>query len=111
MNTLIYFLFGYLVVQTICLIWFYSPLRTSIGQLFISSEIYTNEEVETWLLLKSPLFGKLLSCYICFSFWTSLFAGVAAWLIFGFGVHAPIITSLSYPSICYLYKATVDKSS
>jgi hypothetical protein len=110
MNTLLLFLLGYIIVQTICLIWFYSPLRTTLGQIFINRHIFSNDEVETWLLLKFPIIGKLLSCYICFSFWSSVLIGILGIFLLNIAMYTPVITALSYPSICYFYKSIVDRS-
>lgn len=102
---------GYLITQTIILIWFYSPLRITIGQLFIDKTIYMTDHFETHLLMISPFLGKLLSCYICFSFWTSIIIGAAGLFIcYDVPLYAPLLTGFTYPCICYLYKSIVDKS-
>lgn len=105
------YIFGYLIVQTILVIWFYSPLRISIGQLFFDKNMYMTDHFETHVLALNPLLGKLLSCYICFSFWTSLFIGsVGSFFLYGMNFVIPIITALTYPSLCYLYKSIVERS-
>lgn len=105
------YLFGYLVVQTILVIWFYSPLRITIGQLFFDKNMYTTDHFETYILSISLFLGKLLSCYICFSFWVSVIIGcVGSLLLYDMKVIVPFITALTYPSICYFYKSIIDKS-
>ncbi len=109
MNMFIYYIVGLLIVQTICMIWFYSPIRITLGQIFFNSRITSTEEFETYMLLKSMLFGKLLSCYICFSFWTSLFTGITFFILFFLPVWWVLLCPLTYPSLCFIYKLVTDK--
>lgn len=105
------FILGYLIVQTILVIWFYSPLRITIGQLFFDKKIYTTDQFETYVLTINLNLGKLLSCYVCFSFWTSLITGcIGAIFVYNMQFIVPVITCLTYPAICYLYKSIVDRS-
>ena len=105
------YVFGYLVVQTILVIWFYSPMRISIGQLLFDKNMYMTDHFETHVLSISPFLGKLLSCYICFSFWTSLIVGsIGSFFMYDMEIIIPVVTALTYPSICYLYKSIVDRS-
>lgn len=105
-----YYTTGLLVTLTYLLIWFYSPLKTTIGQIFINKNISNNEDFETALLFKSPLLGKLLGCYICSSFWLSLVVGIIFWGLFDLPNYFPILTWFTYPCIAYLYKTIVDKN-
>lgn len=98
----------YLIVQTICVIWFYSPFRVSLGQLLFDKSIKDTEQFELLLLIKTPLLGKLLSCYICFSFWTSLIVGLIAMVFLSLPIWFPFLCGLTYPSLCYLYKSIVE---
>jgi len=110
-SSYIYYFEGLLITWTILLIWFYSPLKVTLGQLFIDKNLYSNDQVETAMLIKNKWLGKLLSCYICFSFWTSLLVG----LFFVKTTEVPwyfsLLTWFTYPSLCYLYKAIIDKKS
>lgn len=110
MEFLIFYILGLLLTLNACLIWFYSPLKVTLGQLFFNKDIYTHEEFETYLLISWPVLGKLLSCYICFSFWCSVVLG----LIGVFAVHMPCIalvfTAGTYPALAYLYKTVIDRS-
>lgn len=109
-NFLILYFFGYLVVQTILVIWFYSPFRISLGQILFDKDMYTHDQFETHLLIKSEMLGKLLSCYICFSFWTSLLVGILPTLIGLVSWYFPAVTVMTYPAICYLYYSLTNKS-
>jgi len=100
---------GLFVTWTVLLIWFYSPIKVTLGQLFIDKNLYSNDQVETALMLKNIWLGKLLSCYICFSFWTSLIVGSVFYKIFDLPGYFPFLTWFTYPSLCYLYKSIIDK--
>jgi len=110
-NNIIYYIQGLFVTWTILLIWFYSPLKVTLGQLLIDKNLYSNDQVETALLIKFPFLGKLLSCYICFSFWTSLIVGIILYKLFDLPGYFPFLAWFTYPSLCYLYKAIIDKRS
>lgn len=103
------FIIGWLVVQTICVIWFYSPFRLSISPILFNTVIYSFDEFETLILLKYPVLGKLLSCYICFSFWASFIVGSFGSFLIGVSLWFGVLAAFTYPAICYLYKSIVDK--
>lgn len=107
---ILYYISGLGITLTLLLIWFYSPFKSSIGYLFLSKSISSNEDFETALLLKSPFLGKLLGCFICSSFWCSLVIGVLFWSVFDLPNYLPLLTWLTYPSIAYLYKSIIDKN-
>jgi hypothetical protein len=110
MIELLTYILGYLITQTLCVIWFFSPFRGSLGYLFLSKQIKSPEDFETLILFKSPIMGKLLSCYICFSFWCSLFVGIILCCITSLPLIFALLAPLTYPCICYLYKQIVSKS-
>lgn len=103
------YLQGLLVTLTGLLIWFYSPLKVTLGQLFIDKNLYSNDQVETAIMIYNKWLGKLLSCYICFSWWTSLAVGSAFTLIYNLHWSHIFLSWFTYPSLCYLYKAIIDK--
>lgn len=104
-----YYLKGLLTTWTVLLIWFYSPLKVTLGQLFINKNLYTDDQVETAIMIKNKWLGKLLSCYICFSFWTSLVVGGFIKLYNHLDWSFVFLAWFTYPSLCYLYKALIDK--
>ena len=103
------YLIGLAATLTILVIWFYSPLKITLGQLFIDKNLYSLDQVETAVLIKNKWIGKLISCYICFSFWTSLFVGLILYKALDLPWYFPILTWFTYPSIAYLYKSLVEK--
>jgi len=100
---------GLLITWTILLIWFYSPLKVTLGQLFLHKNLYTDDQVETAIMIKNKWLGKLLSCYICFSFWTSLLVGLFFKFESGLSWKFVSLAWFTYPSLCYLYKTFIDK--
>lgn len=100
---------GLLITWTILLIWFYSPLKVTLGQLFIHKNLYTDDQVETAIMIKNIWLGKLLSCYICFSFWTSLLVGLLFKILDNLSWSFVALCWFTYPSLCYLYKRIIDK--
>ena len=100
---------GLLTTLSTLLLWFYSPLKVTLGQLFINKNLYSADQVETAVMIKSPWLGKLISCYICCSFWISLFVGIILTLAQGLPGYFPLLTFFTYPCIAYLYKHVIDK--
>lgn len=105
----IYYATGLLTTLSILLLWFYSPLQITLGQIFLHKNLYSLDQVNTALMLRNKFLAKLTSCYICFSFWTSLAVG----LVFTFFFDAPnyfsLLTFFTYPCIAYYYKTLIDR--
>ena len=109
MNFILLYFLGLLFTCNACLIWFYSPLKITLGQIFFDKDRYTNEQFETRLLIRNAFLGKLLTCYICFSFWSSLIVGIVFVVLNLAPFWFIVITAGTYPCLCYLYKIIVDK--
>jgi len=107
----ILFFLGYFITQTLLLIWFYSPLKITLGQLFIDKNLYSIDQVETAVMIKNKWLGELISCYICCSFWSSLLVSVLLKKIFSLPLFFVFLAWFSYPCICYLYKLVIKKLS
>lgn len=106
---IVQYLIGLGILTTSLLIWFYSPLRTTIGQLFFDKNIFSNDQFETALLIKSPFLGKLFGCYICLSFWLSLLIGIGLTIFFKIHISFIPLAWFTYPGLAYVYKAIIDK--
>lgn len=102
------YIIGLGITQTLLLIWFFSPLKTTLAQFFLKKDAIDGELFDTWLLLKSPFIGKLLGCYFCCSFWLSLVVGISTMYYLDLSLIYPLITWLTYPSITYLYKKIIE---
>ena len=105
-----YYIIGLFVECTCLLIWFYSPLKTTLGKMFISKEISSNEDFETAIMFKNSIIGKLISCYICSSFWLALIIGCTFTLVFSLPIIFSALTWFTYPGLAYLYKSIIDKN-
>lgn len=100
-----YYLSGLLVVNSLLILWFYSPLSSSIGKYFLKNDkIYTLDNLIDFISYKSQFLGTLLSCWICLSFWLSLFVGAILMILFQLPFYFPILTYFTYPAILYLVK-------
>lgn len=62
----------YFLVQTFVLLCFFSPLKGSIISLISKNKFFSNDDFDTFLILKNKYLGKLLSCTFCFTFWSSV---------------------------------------
>jgi len=60
-------------------------------------------------MIKNKWLGKLISCYICCSFWTSLAVGIGLKVLLDLPMLFPLLTWFTYPSLSYLYKKIIDK--
>lgn len=106
---LYFYLAGLGITLTWLLIWFYSPLKTTLGQIFFSKSIISNDQFETALMITNPILGKLLGCYICTSFWGSFIVGTLLTLSFNLPLYFPVLAWFTYPCLAYIYKLLVDK--
>lgn len=99
-------LLAFLSVNSLLLLWFYSPLKLTLAELLFKIKITSHEQFEDLLLLKfkSEKITILSSCYICLSFWLSLFSGVILYYFANMPIYTPIITFLSFPSLSYAFK-------
>lgn len=105
---IISYILGLLVVNSLLLLWFFSPLKTTISEIFLKKTLMPFE-FDDWLYLRNKFFGELLSCWVCCSFWLSLMVGGFFVIFFGYFWYYPILTFLTYPSLCYLYKKAISE--
>jgi hypothetical protein len=107
----VYFVYimGLLVVNSMLLLWFYSPLKTSLGKI-IFKQILLPHEFDDRVYLKNNFLGELFSCYICCSFWLSLTIGIISKLLFSnLFLLYPLLTFLTYPAICFIFYKIYSK--
>ena len=101
----LYYAYGLLATNSILLLWFFSPLASSIGKFFLKrNDIYITEDLIDIISLKSHFLATLLSCWICLSFWMSLLVGFLLMIFFNLHWQFPLITFSSYPPILYIIK-------
>jgi hypothetical protein len=99
------YVIGLLITNSILILWFYSPLTSSISHYFFhKKEIYTFNSFIDFLVIKNAFLGKLLSCWICLSFWLSFIVGMLFTIIFNLPIWYPLLTYFTYPAILFLIK-------
>lgn len=96
------YIIGLLNVLSFLTLWFFSPLKTTISEIFLN-KILMPHEFDDYVFSKNKYLGKLLSCWICMSFWLSLFTGLMYSTILGMPFYWGILCFSTYPSICYLF--------
>jgi len=94
MNFTQYFI-GLTATLSLLTLWFASPLKLTLGKILFKKDLNFLDEFDDILFLKNHFLGKLLSCWICCSFWLSLIVG----LILGI----PVTAFFSYPCFAYAY--------
>lgn len=99
------YLSGLLVVNSLLILWFYSPIANSIGKIFLKrNNIYVLDDLLDIIAIKSQFLSTLLSCWICLSFWLSLIVGFVFMFYFELPWWYPLLTYFTYPSILFLIK-------
>jgi hypothetical protein len=96
------YIFGLLTVNSLLLLWFFSPLKTTIGEIFFK-KILMPDEFDDVIFNYNKIIGKLISCWICLSFWLSLVIGIILGIITNVGWHWGVVCFFSYPSVCYVF--------
>lgn len=99
---MIIFFTGLLIVNSMLLLWFFSPLKITLSEIFLKKTLMPLE-FDDYIYSKNKWLGKLLSCNICMSFWLSLAVGIFFMVFFYMPYYWPFLTFFTYPSICYLY--------
>jgi hypothetical protein len=107
-NLLIYFILGNLIVNSLLLLWFFSPFKTTLSEIFLGKFLMPLE-FDDYVFSKNKVLGKLVSCWICCSFWLSLLVGYIISIIFNLTIFWCVVTFLCYPAICYLFYIAVKK--
>ena len=100
------YILGCLAVCSILLLWFVSPFKTTLGEIIFKKNL-TPLQFDDVLFLKSPFLGKLVSCWICCSFWTSLIVGFILVLAFNTPLYTPLVTFFTYPALAYIFKTLI----
>lgn len=98
------YIVGCLAVCSTLLLWFASPLKITLAKLFFRKDILLPGEFDDILFLKNKIIGKLTACWICLSFWLSLFVGIILTLLFSCTWYMPLITFFTYPCLAYIFK-------
>lgn len=99
------YVFGLLFVNSLLILWFYSPLPSSISKIFFKkNNVYTLDDFLDFVAVKNQTLSTLLSCWVCMSFWLSLMCGLILYLVLNVEFLFPLITFFTYPAILFLIK-------
>ncbi|NBW56621.1 hypothetical protein EBR43_02315 [bacterium] len=101
------FFAGIPIICSFLLLWFVSPLKLSLGKLFFRQNFIAPDQFDDYLFAKSHILGKLLSCWVCLSFWSSLAYGIGCTLLLQQPIWFGLLTFSTYPSLCYLFKVAI----
>lgn len=99
-----YWVFGLMVTLSLVQLWFYSPLKMTLGELFFKEKMVSELEFDDRLAIINEKVALLSTCYTCFSFWTSLLVGIIFFISFSLPLIWPIATFLTYPPLVWAYK-------
>jgi hypothetical protein len=102
------YILGLLTVFSLLVLWFFSPLKTTLSEIFLGKMLMPHE-FDDWLFIKNKWLGELLSCWICCSFWCSLFVGFVITITTGQIWYFPLITFFTYPGLCYIFKSIIKQ--
>lgn len=105
---ILFYIIGFLNVLSALLLWFFSPLKITIGKIIFKKEL-SFMEFDDFLFIKNKFIGELLSCWICCSFWLSLLVGILYTLTLSLPFFWPLLTFSTYPALCYIYYVFVKK--
>lgn len=107
-DTIVIYTLGVFIVNSLLLLWFFSPFKTTISEIFLKKSLMPLE-FDDFVYNKNKVIGKLISCWICCSFWLSLIVGIAFSYIFSLPLLFCLITFFSYPSLCYIFYSFIRK--
>lgn len=107
LKEIIFYILGLLSVCSFLMLWFVSPLKITLAKLFFSTDITDIKNFDDLLYIKSKFLSKLLSCWICCSFWSSLIVGLVLGYICS-NFYFPLVTFCTYPSLAYIFKRVID---
>jgi len=100
-----FYLAGLFSVNSLLILWFYSPLSSSIAKYFFKKDNVSNlDDFLDFIYIKNEILGKLLSCWICMSFWISLIVGIILVICFNLPLYFPILTFFTYPALLFTIK-------
>jgi len=103
----IYFI-NVLSVLSFLLLWFFSPLKLTLGKLLFKKDFILLDEFDDRVFMINSFLGKLQSCYICTSFWISLFTGGIFMVLLSLPLYWPFLMFFTMPPIAYFFKKLVS---
>jgi hypothetical protein len=96
------YIISVLVVNSLLLLWFFSPFKTSLGKIIFKKDL-TVDQFDDIIFIKNKVFGQLTSCWICCSFWLSLIVGIVWVAFFSFPCYWPFLLFFTIPCLSYIF--------
>lgn len=98
---------GLLSACSILQLWFFSPLKTTLGQFIWKDKVISDSEFDDRLAIINDKLSMLSTCYTCFSFWTSLIVGGIYSYIFSLNPVWGLLCFFTYPPLIWLAKVQI----
>ena len=101
---MITYFISFLIVQTILLIWFESPMKLSLGKFMFNKTFFDGKEFDIHIMFLNSTLGKLISCEICLSVWISLIVSIISGVFTSTPILFPIICTGTFPILSYVFR-------
>ena len=96
------FFIGLLIVNSLLLLWFFSPIKTTLSEIFLGKSLLPME-FDDYIYSKNKILAKLNTCWICCSFWFSFIIGSVIMIVFNLSILWPMVCFFCYPSLSYIF--------
>jgi hypothetical protein len=103
------YIINFLIVFSILVLWFFSPLKITLGKFFFKANYNIPEEFDDKLFLTNYFLGTLSGCWICVSFWLSLISGIVVMIVLDLFLLYPLLTFLMFPGLLYILYRIIKK--
>jgi len=101
---IILYIIGFFILQTLLLIWFDSPLKSTLGEILFRKLFLDNTSFDIHLGIYWGKLGVLSSCEICISFWLSLIIATITAYSMEFTLLYLISAWLTYPILSFIFR-------
>ena len=111
LDTIGLYTLGALISSSWIMMWFETTLAVHIFKFLRISkdDIWTYDDWADDLLVRFEFFGELLTCPLCFGFWTSAAVSTAIVLINGLSWWFVLASSFSWPIIIFVFYQILTK--
>ena len=110
---IIFYGLGALISSSWICTWFFSDLPVHlfkwIGFLKKKDEVFTWEEWSEWFSKKNEFFGEMMSCPLCFGFWTSVIVSSIITYINEFSYYFILSAAFSWPLFIFIFYKNLSK--
>ena len=107
------YVLGALISSSWICTWFISDLPVhlshGLGLIKKKDEVFTWDDWSDWLSSKNEFFGALLSCPLCFGFWTSVFVSSVITYLNDLTLYFILSSAFSWPLFIYYFYHKLSK--